>query len=124
MFGGEQNYEYVDIKQGPIWGGKHMHFKQNLTILGEEPQTYKVVDEQILFGSFFYLSQTIILHNNYAENIWGVIADIGGLIEFLSIIIIHISFFANDRAVMKKMIKSLYFQNKDYCCPDSSHFDK
>lgn len=66
-----------------------------------------------MFGSFYFLSENMLIHTREAVTIVGVLAEVGGLFD---VILIVFGFFVipfNEFQLQTKAVKNMYFKVKE-----------
>jgi hypothetical protein len=75
-------------------------------------ETFKKETNQILYGTYFFLHQTVEEHYYEANNFVTLVSDLGGLIEFMYILLSFIPLLYNQKVSRQKFIEKLYFVDK------------
>ena len=75
-------YKFVKISQNPIWISDTVPWKSNQSIDGG--QTYKEIEDIILFGAYYFLGNSKAEHTRTVFNIADFMAEIGGFYTIVS----------------------------------------
>ena len=76
-----------------------------------EPGTYKEDVVEMLFGSYFFLSNRKIEHHRNVMNILDATSQLGGLLSTVVGVFGGIGFFLNTRFFMGYLIKTIFGVN-------------
>lgn len=71
-------FTYIDIQSNPRWNGLQAMVDYNIS--RDNGKTFQLETNQILFGSYFFLSEEIIQYNRKLFNFVDLLSDIGGLL--------------------------------------------
>ena len=67
-----ENYQYLDFRHGSQWSGKSMKVHELSSWNGGK--TYNMENGTLLFGSYFFMTGTIVEHKYTAFNIVNVLS--------------------------------------------------
>ena len=62
----------------------------------------------MLFGTYFFLDNEMIIHTRQAATIWSILADFGGLLDLFFIVLCFFVVPLNEEIQMNKFMQILY----------------
>ena len=101
-----KDYYFVNSIINPVWISSTMKPPQNISDDGGK--TFKVDSEELIFASYFFLSDVQVIHKLNRYDLFSFLSEIGGLLNTL---ILSISFFMityNGKATAISIIQNMY----------------
>ena len=112
IFANEHDYHFYDIEQRPTWIGKKRIAYRNVS--DDDGKTWKMREEEVLSGTFFFLSENEFTHSRSVVTITEVFAELGGFADFVIIILGMILIPFNELQLQTKAIRNIYFRVKNF----------
>ena len=114
MFGdGGHEFQFLDYNKEPIWTGNNVLITYNTSFDGGKTRKDEQFDQ--LFGTYFFLSEDIIIYNNILYTMSSLLSDFGGLFEpFVLPFFFYIGSIINDHYIMGKFIRALFYTENEY----------
>jgi hypothetical protein len=106
---GAQEYTFIDMIVGPKWTGEPLDYAINATY---DAKNYTLEEGSVLFSSYFFMSNEIIYHEFTAFNFVDLLSNIGGLFSVICSFFGIPAMWINERTIIAKYIRSLYYINK------------
>lgn len=72
-------------------------------------RSYVSQDARILWGTYFFYSEEMLIHSREMQNFFNVLSDFGGITEILIYSVGVFVMWFNRRFERSKFVKSLYF---------------
>jgi len=72
-------------------------------------RSYISQDARILWGTYFFYSEEMLIHSREMQNFFNVLSDFGGITEILIYSVGVFVMWFNRRFERSKFVKSLYF---------------
>ena len=67
-----------------------------------------MVENQLLFGTYFFLDNEQVVHSRSAYQVLDLFSDFGGLFEFLYLTLAVAVCYVNEKLLMRKLVLNLY----------------
>ena len=71
------NVFFADIIAGPVWVGKPKPMKRKVSY--DNGKTEQLDEDELIFGTYFFLSDDLVVHYRVVYNIINLLAEFGGL---------------------------------------------
>ena len=102
---GEEVYKFFKVIAGPVWISTSYTSEQYVSTDGGK--TYDNEEEVMLFGTYFFLSNTRTIHMRSLYNIVRFLSEIGGIQASVMVIFGAIGTYINRKIFMAKMMSEL-----------------
>ena len=103
----DKQFEFFSIEKKAPWEGSKRVMNQNVSSDGGKTFGYK--QEQILFGTYFFLDDDMITINRSVYNILDLFSNVGGLLSLLRVVFSVVGLEIGQEAIIGTIIKHLYF---------------
>ena len=102
---------FLDYSSLPVWIGGVDVPSYNTTY--DYGKTWNVEQQQLIYGSYFFLGQEMTLHNRNLYTVSDMLSDFGGIYQtFILALFYYFGTSINKRIMMAKLIRSLYHVEK------------
>ena len=106
-----QEFSFLRINSLPAWTASEYKVSQNTSFDGG--LTFKTTQKQVLFGAYFFLSDSRETHHRVAKNVLALISELGGFFSSVIVIFSIIGNTINRRLFLTKVIEDLYFKETE-----------
>lgn len=97
-----KDYYFLNSRLGPVWTSKIWKKTENITDDGGK--TFNLVQDRVLFGTYFFLDDLVNVHKLNRYNAFGFLSQIGGLLNTLTLVIGFFMVTYNSRATASSVI--------------------
>lgn len=101
-------FTFFDYEAGPVWVGNNNVETGNRSSDGGK--TWAVEKRDIIFGSFFFVSEDIVVHTQNTYTFFDFLSDFGGLFHLFVLAFFYVlGEIVDDHYILIKMIRALYY---------------
>lgn len=110
-FSGESSsWTFYDLVQNPVWIG--VSSKRTYIVSRDGGKTINDEEIQELWGSFYFISEEVRIHNKTKYSINDLLGDMGGLFEVFHMILLAVLSPINDMKFFNKAIRAVYYKEQ------------
>lgn len=101
---------FVDMQSNPVWIGANS--PRNYYVSRDDGMTYHNETMRKVWGTFFFVSNNLMLHNKSNYNIYDLLGDIGGFFEVMYAVFFYLPFWFNNFSLENKAIRLMYMEKQ------------
>ena len=101
------HYHFLKVDKGPVWTSSSYDATHSTSYNGKD---FKPETHQILFGSFFFLSNIKSTHTRDVYNIVNLLTELGGIYCSFYALMKSLGTYINSQLYVNKLVGSLTFK--------------
>ena len=105
---GDDTY-FLNHEQGPTWTSS-VTYKKNQNTSYDLGESFESRTESVIFGSYFFLSDTILYHKVNRYTWLNYVSEMGGLLKSLSAFVGYFMYIHHKRSQAAHVMTNVYFK--------------
>ena len=99
-------FDFLNIDVGPVWTSTSYKYHHNTSYDGIN---YKEEKHNILFGTYFFLSNVRVDHHRFAFKFIDLLTNLGGIQALSLVLLTSLGEYINTQLYMRKMMNELHY---------------